>query len=99
MKKIYIAIAATIIAATCIFFACSKEEENTVKNGNDKAFEKCKEFQEMLGEDAVIIGFASFDNPEEIFYSFDFDVLAEKFHNHFKEETGIYVMLENFKII
>lgn len=29
MKKIYIAIAATIIAATCIFFACSKEEENT----------------------------------------------------------------------
>ncbi len=27
------AIAATMIASTCIFFACSKEEENTVKNG------------------------------------------------------------------
>ena len=99
MKKTMIALVATIMAGACVFFACSKEDETTAKNGDGNAFEKCKEFHEMLGEDAVIIGFASFDNPEEISYNFDFEVLAEKFHNHFKEETGIYVMLENFKII
>ncbi len=38
MKKIMTAIAATIIASTCIFFACSKEENETVKNERN---EKC----------------------------------------------------------
>ena len=98
MKKTMIALVATIMAGACVFFACSKEEENNICGNTEKCLEKCKEFQEMLGEDAVIIGFASFDNPEEFFYSFDFDVLAEKFHNYFKEKMGIYVMLEDISI-
>ncbi len=39
MKKIYIAIAATIMASTCIFFACSKEENSDTINIQDKSLE------------------------------------------------------------
>ena len=36
-----IALVATIMAGACVFFACSKEEDETVKT------EKCLEFTEM----------------------------------------------------
>ena len=98
MKKTMIALVATIMAGACVFFACSKEEENTAKNGNDKAFEKCKEFQEMLGEDAVIIGFASFDNPEETHYLFNFEEFADFAHNQFIEKMGVELFLEDFQV-
>ncbi len=92
------AIAATIIASTCIFFACSKEEESNICGNTEKCLEKCKEFQEMLGEDAVIIGFASFDNPEETHYRFNFEEFADFAHNQFIEKMGVDLFLEDFQI-
>ena len=53
MKKTMIALVATIMAGACVFFACSKEEENEKRDNEKRLFET--EFESIGMEHNAIL--------------------------------------------
>ena len=88
-----IALVATIIASTCIFFACSKEEENNAKDGNK---EKC-----MVQNEANPYDFVGKLHNEGLDYIFSkhgtIDLSDEQIHSSLVDFSN--ERFENFEMI
>lgn len=87
MKKTMIALVATIMAGACVFLACSKEEENTAKNGTK---EKCMmqneanpyDFMGKLHNEGLEYGFSKLgygDISEEDIYNSTIEFVEQNF--------------------
>lgn len=95
MKKIYIAIAATIIASTCIFLACSKEEENDICGNTEKCLYEAECESIGIEHNAILtdLGFAMRDEldncanlvNEHTFSPDDADRLTTFMQNNLRE--------------
>ncbi len=82
MKKIMTAIAATIIASTCIFLACSKEENETVKNDTEN-------FKIEAFYNNSIMSFELIDDTDSLWRWQHFK------HDKFIIDQDVYLNIEN----